>query len=77
VAKFIYFDYNLKYMNIQYINTIEDRIKDNESWKKVEKNLKKFKETIKLVKQYHIKPTQRALPSSHYKLPRDLFPYLF
>ena len=64
-------------MNIKYINTIEDRIKDCKMWKQAEENLKSFKETMKLVKQYPVKPMKRAPPSLLYEIPSDLFPYLF
>jgi len=64
-------------MNIKYMNTIEDRIKDCKMWKQSEENLKSFKETMNLVKQYYIKHTKQAPPSPLYEIPSDLFPYLF
>ena len=59
------------------MNTIEDRMKDCERWKQAEENLKRFKGTVELVKQYPIKPMKRAPPSPPYEIPNGLFPYLF
>jgi len=65
-------------MNIKYINTSEDRMKDCERWKQAKENLKMFKGMMKFVKQYHLKrPVKQAPPSPPYETPNDLFPYLF
>jgi len=72
MAKFIYFDYNFKCMN-----TIEDKIKGCEKWKQAKENLKNFKETMGLVKQYPVKPMKRTPLSPPYEILKDLLPYLF
>lgn len=54
------------------MNTIEDRIKDCERWKQAEENLKRFKETMELVKQYPIKHKWKLVSPPRWYLTSDL-----
>lgn len=54
------------------MDTIEDRMKECERWEQAEENLKSFKETMKLVKQYPIKHNMKRVPPPHWDLTTDL-----
>ncbi len=53
------------------MKTIEEKLKDSQSWKKAQETLANFEEIMKLVRKYPIKPMQSPLPSPPYTIPES------
>ena len=59
---------------VGFMNTIDKKLQDSQRWKEAQKALENFKEMMKLVRKYPIKPMQQLPPSPPYTI-SELYNY--